>query len=398
LRGAETGSDISVRPAQALRVTVIGEGRNDPVAAEAPPMTTTMIAYQTVTRNLTQSLARTAAKPEVAGNTAYFEKTIGKVKTLDDFMKDDRLYRYAVEAFGLGDMAYAKAFIRKVLEGGVKDTKSFANKLTDPRYRELAAAFDFSAEAAETTYFQTNIGKVRTATGFTDKSASRMFDYAIKAFGLESVADTPKEKQAIADALIIGKDAPLRFPDPAIEKQFRAFLTAFDFAGKGFKATGDKAMMQQTVDRHNASVRSEQAKTTVEKYTRQKLEQDAGAGDDNVRLALYFERKAPKIKTAFQILADRALLKVVQTALGIPKETSAMPIDTQAAMIEKKLDLKTLQTPEGLKRFIQRFTSLADNGNGASSNPAMLLFSQPSSALIGQDVLMSLQKLRLGGI
>jgi hypothetical protein len=64
------------------------------------------------------------------------------------------------------------------------------------------------------------------------------------------------------------------------------------------------------------------AKTTVEKYTRQKLEQDAGTSDDNVRLALYFERKAPTIKTAFQILADAALLKVVQTALGIPKETS----------------------------------------------------------------------------
>ncbi|WP_148663286.1 DUF1217 domain-containing protein [Bosea vaviloviae] len=361
-------------------------------------MTTTMIAYQAVTRNLTQSLARTAAKPDVASHAAYFEKNIGKVKTLDDFMKDDRLYRYAVEAFGLGDMAYAKAFMRKVLAGGVKDSNSFANKLTDPRYRELAATFDFSTETADTTYFQTNIGKVKTVTSFTDKSASRMFDYAIKAFGLESVVDTPKEKEAVTQALHLGKDSPLHFADPAIDKQFRAFLKAFDFADKGAKATSDKAMMQQTVDRHNAAVRSDQTKTTVEKYTRQKLEQDAGASDDSVRLALYFERKAPTIKTAYQILADAALLKVVQTALGIPSETSAMPIDKQATMIEKKLDLKTLQDPDGLKRFMQRFTSLAGAGSGASSNPTMLLFSQPSSALIGQDVLASLQKLRLGGI
>lgn len=75
-----------------------------------------------------------------------------------------------------------------------------------------------------------------------------------------------------------------------------------------------------------------------------------------------------------------------------------MPIDKQATMIEKKLDLKTLQDPDGLKRFMQRFASLADAQSSASSNPTMLLFSQPSSALVGQDVLASLQKLRLGGI
>jgi hypothetical protein len=53
-----------------------------------------------------------------------------------------------VEAFGLGDMAYAKAFMRKVLAGGVKDSDSFANKLTDPRYRELAARSIFRPKQA----------------------------------------------------------------------------------------------------------------------------------------------------------------------------------------------------------------------------------------------------------
>ena len=37
-------------------------------------MTTTMTSYQAVTRNLAQSLARTAAQPRVANDTAYFEK------------------------------------------------------------------------------------------------------------------------------------------------------------------------------------------------------------------------------------------------------------------------------------------------------------------------------------
>jgi hypothetical protein len=374
-----------------------GSGGPDLAASAGFAMTTTMTSYQAVTRNLTQSLARTAAKPGVANDTAYFEKNIGKVKNLDDFMKDDRLYRYAAEAFGLGDMAYAKALMRKVLAGGVAASDSFANRMSDQRYREFAAAFDFAAEAAETTYFQTNISKVKSVTGFVDPSASRMFDYAIEAFGLQSVADTAKEKAAIAEALHLGTDSQLHFADPAIDKGFRDFLKAFDFAAKGLKTTADKAAMQLTVDRHNAAERATQAKTTVEKYTRQKLELDEGASNENVRLALYFERKAPKIKDAYQVMADPALLKVVQTALGLPEEMSAIDIDKQAAIYADRIDFKDFQDPAKLKTFLTRFAALADATSGVSASPISLLF-QPVSAGVAPDVLFSLQKLRLGGL
>jgi hypothetical protein len=360
-------------------------------------MTSTMTSYQAVTRNLAQSLARTAAQPRVANDTAYFEKNIGKVKNLDDFMKDDRLYRYAVEAFGLGEMAYAKALMRKVLEGGVSSPGSVANRMSDQRYRDFAAAFDFAAQAAETNYFQANISKVKTVTGFVDPSAERMFDYAVEAFGLQSVADTPKEKAALTQALHLGKDSQLRFADPVIDKGFRDFLKAFDFAGKGLKTTGDKAAMQATVERHNAVDRAAQAKATVEKYTRQQLERDEGASNDNVRLALYFERKAPKIKDAYQVMADPALLKVVQTALGLPEAMSAIDIDKQAAIYAGRIDFKDFQDPARLKTFLTRFTALADAAAGASANPISLLF-QPASVGVGADVLFSLQKLRLGGL
>ncbi|AMJ62649.1 DUF1217 domain-containing protein [Bosea sp. PAMC 26642] len=360
-------------------------------------MTTTMTSYQAVTRNLTQSLARTAAKPGVASDTAYFEKNIGKVKNLDDFMKDDRLYRYATEAFGLGDMAYAKALMRKVLEGGVSSPSSFANRMSDQRYRDFAAAFDFAAEKTETSYFEANISKVKTVTGFVADSAERMFDYAIEAFGLESVADTPQEKAAITAALHLGEETQLRFSDPKIDKAFRDFLKAFDFAGKNVNATSDKAMMQATVERHNAAERATQAKVTVEKYTRQRLERDEGASNENVRLALYFERKAPQIKDAYQVMADPALLKVVQTALGLPKEVGGIDIDKQAAIYSKRIDFKDFQDPAKLKTFLTRFAALADSAGGASASPVSLLF-QPASAGVGQDVLASLQKLRLGGL
>lgn len=360
-------------------------------------MITTMTAYQMVTRNLTQSLERTAAKPTVANETAYFEKNIGKVKSLDDFMKDDRLYRYAVEAYGLGEMAYAKALIRKVLEGGVKDPNSFANRMSDQRYKDFAAAFDFSAEATETEYFEKNIAMVKTVTAFTHSSAQRMFDYAIKAFGLESVADTPKEKEAIAAALHLGKDSDLHFADPTIDKNFRAFLKAFDFAGKNVKATGDKAAMQGVVDRYYADNRAAQTAATVEKYTRQQLELDEGASNENVRLALYFERKVSGIKTPYQVMADPALLKVFQTALGLPESLSRVDIDKQAKIYADRFDFKDFQDPAKVKTFLTRFAAMADIGTGISSSPTAMLF-QSSPVGVGADILASLQKLRLGGL
>jgi len=363
-------------------------------------MTTTMISYQAVTRNITQSLARTAAQPAVAASTAYFEKNIGKVKSLDEFMSDDRLYRYAVEAFGLGEMAYAKAFMRKVLEGGVSDQNSFANKLSDKRYRELAATFDFATEKTETTYFETNIAKVKTVTAFTSDSASRMFDYAIEAFGLESVADTPEKKAAIAEALHIGTKAPLRFDDPAIDSAFRAFLKTFDFANKGLKATSDAAAMEQAVERHNGVVRAEQARTTVEKYTRQQLELDAGASNENLRLALYFQRKAPDITDPYQIMADPALLKVVQTALGLPSEMGAIDIDKQAQIYKDRIDFADFKDPAKLQSFLSRFATLADFQSGSSSaaSAVSILVGPPTAAGVSMDVLFSIQNLRLGGI
>ena len=195
-------------------------------------------------------------------------------------------------------MAYAKAFIRKVLEGGVEDKNSFANKLSDPRYRELAKVFDFQSYGSTTTSLQ------QTRQG------------------------------------------------------------------------------------------------TVDRYVRQVFEEQQGNQNENVRLALYFERKASSLTNAFEILADPALLKVVQTALGIPSSTSMMPIDKQAAMISKRLDFDSLKSPEGVKKFLLRFTALADIGTAqsAGSGALSILVGPPASAGMSTDVLFSIQNLRLGGL
>ncbi len=256
-------------------------------------MLTTAAAYDLTANNLTRSLENTARQPVVARDAEYYLENISKITSVDDFMADDRLYRFAMKAHGLEDMAYAKAFMRKALEEGIDKNDSFANSLADSRYREFVEVFNFE-----------------------------------------------------------------RYGETAV---------AFDRTKQG----------------------------TVDKFIRQTLEEDAGAQNEAVRLALYFERKAPEINSAYDILADRALISVVQTALGIPSSSSQQNIDRQAENITSRLDLEDLKDPEKLKSFIRRFAALwdAQNGQPAAAAAPQILIGAPIEIGISADLLTQLQSL-----
>jgi len=257
---------------------------------------TTLASYRMISQDLTRSLSTTAAKPQVAREAEHYLAGIEKVKSIDDFLADDRVFAFAMKAFGLDDMTYAKAFMRKVLTEGIDNRASFANGLVDPRYKQFAETFNFARFGATTTIFEST--------------------------------------------------------------------------------------RQGTVDR----------------YVRQTLEEDAGRDNEGVRLALYFERKADGLTSPYSILADAALLKVAQTALGIPAASSAMSIEQQAAVIAERLDIADLKDPEKLKSFLGRFASLWElqNPTATAASPAVL-FAQPVESGLGGDLLASLQNLRLGG-
>lgn len=262
-------------------------------------MLTTSDSYRLITSDLARSLKNLAKDPQIARESKYYLEHIGDIKTVDDFIKNDRIYRFAMKAFGLEDMTYAKAFVKKVLKEGVSDPKAFANTLTDQRFKELASTFNFAA-----------LGDV---------------------------------------------------------------ATVLEDAG------------QKTVDR----------------YLRMSLEQRSGEENEGVRLALYFARKAPTVSSTLGVLADKALLKVVQTALNIPAETALMDLDKQVEMYAKRFDVADFKDPKKLKTFITRFTTMYEMENGSASQSATANATAPflSSSPVGisTDVLASLQLLKLGG-
>ncbi|MBY6241758.1 DUF1217 domain-containing protein [Methylosinus sp. Sm6] len=264
---------------------------------------TTLSSYLQIANNQAKWQSITAKSPDVATQTKYFQDNIGKVKSADEFMKDERLFDYAMTAFGLGDMTYAKGMMKKVLEQGV---------------------------------------------------------------GSGSLAVTLNNSN------------------------IKAFATAFDFVDNGEETTSSATLVD----------------TVTSRYAEQALETDQGEQNPGVELALYFQRKAPEITSAYGILADSKILSVVQTALGLSTDTSSQSIDSQAKMLTSKVDFADFQNSETLQKFISRFAAMYDFNNAGSdpnsqSSLMSTLFSASSSgssAGVDSSLLLALQGVRFSSL
>jgi hypothetical protein len=369
----------------------------------------TFTSYQLITKDINKSIDRIEQQPTVDRDTKYYLANITKVKSIDDFVNNDRLFKFAMKAYGLEDMDYAKAFMVKALKEGVTDPNSFANKLTDKRYAQFVSAFNFAANGAdatiynkaqqlvtknyatqaqiagldpnsdyvkgETTYYLANITKVKSVDDLM--SNSRLYTYALAAFGLDSATEN---KDLIKQVLQGG----VRDPNSVANKQknpaYAALASAFNFEQYGEAATTINPAQQPTVD----------------KYMRQTLEEDAGKTNEGVRLALYFQRKAPDITSWYDVLADTALASVVRTALGLPDSFATADIDKQAQLFEQKLDISDFTDPVKLGKFLTRFTSMYEINNPTSTavSSVSVLFAQPVTVGISTDLMMAMQKLK----
>lgn len=107
--------------------------------------------------------ARFANDPAQSRDRAYFKERIGSVTTAEELVKDYRLLRVALGAFGLEDDLPNRAFVEKVLSDGVLDDDALANKLADKTYRKFSEAFGFGSPLPPLTQ----------GPGFADKILAR---------------------------------------------------------------------------------------------------------------------------------------------------------------------------------------------------------------------------------
>lgn len=126
-----------------------------PVASDAAATGPTLGSYQPVLpqsglagwtylqRTLGEQQANFNRTAQMARDVAYFEANIGKATTAEALVKDPTLLRVALGAYGLGAEAPKRAYVQKALAEGTEADDAMANRIVDPKYREMAAAFGF---------------------------------------------------------------------------------------------------------------------------------------------------------------------------------------------------------------------------------------------------------------
>ena len=350
-------------------------------------------------------------------HTSDYRLFLDLVKSVDDLINNPRLYTYIMRAFGLDASQDSTMKIRQVLLSDASDPFSYANQLRDSRYSALAGAFNFGPDGkpqgplraqlnssvsetvalytatvgefehqkeagdAESKYYSETIDTIETVDQLL--ANPRLVAYITRAFGMEG---EQLSSQVLKQILTSDIDDPRSFVNLGPNTRFRAMAAAFNFDADGTAKRVVLGLAQDT----NA------VRETQDLYIRQTMEQRAGSQNAGVRLALYFERKASSITSAYSVLADKALLEVVMTALGLPDSIAQAEVDTQAKLIANRLDFADFKDPEKVEKFISRFSALYDikNPQQGPSVPSLLL-GDTGIVGFGQDLLTSIQAVQV---
>ncbi|MCK1428872.1 DUF1217 domain-containing protein [Bradyrhizobium sp. 87] len=356
-----------------------------------------------------------------------FRTAILKINSVQAFVSTPGVYEFALGAVGLEPANVSPATVKAVLESDINDPKSYVYTLKDNRYLELARAFNFDAKGNLTTPLVAQdsaevlqiakdyvIGAVKSASTATPQQQAAVRAQATKdaseyqqaIAGIGSVSDLLANRPMV-DFILLAKgldprkvsteflkkifssdlNDPKSFANTESDPRFAEIVASFNFDSKGNVARLPMMGPQKR----------DQFRETQANYVEQSLEQQQGDANPGVRLALYFQRKAGDITSAYDILADKALSEVFRTTFDLPDSMAAMPIDQQAKFVDRFMKIKDLSDPAKVTKLLSRFSAMYDIRNsqstGQGQSPLLNLF-QGSSSGISDSTYLAIAKLR----
>lgn len=90
-----------------------------------------------------QQTSKMAKSATVQREVDYFRQKLEKISTPDEFLKDYRLLKFALTAYGLEDQLEYPARIKQIMKDDPADSKALVNRMTSAGYREINSAFEF---------------------------------------------------------------------------------------------------------------------------------------------------------------------------------------------------------------------------------------------------------------
>lgn len=352
-------------------------------------------------------------------NSDYYESDddVNNDDTYDDVTE---IWNVALRAYGIDPDEVTKSELRKILASDADDAKSYVNSLKDDRFVNLAKAFNFNSEgdtevpllvqsenvingyataytdqktrfltgteltdakdAAETEieYYKTQMETISTIDEFL--ADSRLTNFVLEAKGIdpESLKNEDLDLRKMFESDLTD---PKSYVNSLSDGTFAEIVASFNFDLEGNLSSDPTGTIQQRGD----------TLETVNKYLRQTLEEEQGDSSEGVRLALYFQRMAPSITSAYDILGDSALLEFFTTAYSMSDYFSSQDVEKQASTVSNFIDLEQLQDPDYVEKLVKRYTALYDTENGTTDSAALSILSGVNS--ISADTLLAVAQL-----
>lgn len=246
--------------------------------------------------------------------------------------------------------------------------------LTRTKARQEVAFANAPARQTETARFEARFPKLNSAKELVkDTSTLRV---VLGAFGLQD--DLPN-KAFIQRVIETGAEGRNGLSGRLADKRYAALATAMAHLASGGSGKAPPKLVA----------------SLVADYQARSFEIAVGAQNQSFRLAMTAERELPALLSTFSsdrarwfgILGNPPLRKVIETALGLPKEFAALPLDQQADRLRTASKARfnadsvaKLVAPETLGRVVQRFLILSEIQTGATAfSPALTLLTSARS-------------------
>ena len=177
----------------------------------------------------------------------------------------------------------------------------------------------------EVEYFKKKAGSIESVDDLIKDR--RLMNFALSAFSLESEAQYPgRLKKVLESDLDDNKSLANRLSD----NRYREIAGAFDFAKSGMSKLQDAAFLEDL----------------SQKYILNEFEKALGNNNPALREATYFLRNIGNVTSPYDILGDTVLRSVVTFTLNLPSQIAIQSVETQARLIEGRLDLEKFKGVE----------------------------------------------------
>jgi hypothetical protein len=245
--------------------------------------------------------------------------------------------------------------------------------------------------ATAMTKFRSSAAVERDVKAFKEQLASvkttdelfknrRLMGFVLTAYGLETELNYMGR---IKGVMMSDLSKPTSIANILKDRRYREIAGDLQMFKTGVDLLKNPATTQKVVDRYVAA----QYELSISKE------------NPALREARYFAQNIGKVSNVYEILGDNVLRKVVTSALGLPDQIAIQPIETQAELIKRRLDITQFKTASANAASDVRANAQADVTGLDSARTALLkavaqtteLASRIRSTITAYDGLAALQ-------